>query len=186
MGWEGSWAFKIQRQFLFLPGIKHMLYSIHIQTYMLYMFIFNYACKSGLWGGGRKPRLWSLVWLCFAALIGYLWSLTFLLTSWPVGKSQAAATEHRGISTRGQQGLVDPWRWGVGSFRECHRAAGQSLSAQAHPTTPAKGTKAAPALGIGTSLGMGAGLGWAAMSTSPWKLETSILWRCWLGPEMGS
>lgn len=44
---------------------------------------------------------------------------------------------------------------GVGSFRESRRAAGQSLPAQAHPTTPAKGTKAAPALSIGPLPGDG-------------------------------
>lgn len=44
---------------------------------------------------------------------------------------------------------------GVGSFRESHRAAGQSLPAQAHRTTPAKGTKAVPALGIGHLPGNG-------------------------------
>ena len=41
-----------------------------------------------------------------------------------------------------------PWAQGAGSCRELHGLAGQGLPSQARPTTPARGTGAAPALGI--------------------------------------
>lgn len=58
--------------------------------------------------------------------------------------------------------MVAQWGRGAGSCREPCEAAGQDLPAQAQPMTPARGTGAAPALGIGHLSGDGdkPKLGW--------------------------